>query len=202
LKRQTKQHGWQRSSKIWNRTKYCKLKLIFAEDKDLEEIIYREGSVKRILLYVFSFVAIFVFTTIFMASEKDLEIFYWVLNIAAFLVCLLVIILEEDKMISCDKFRCTIKKKRFWELSPKSFSFRWDEISETVFFADGETREFYVVINGSKEQLITGRAYLNELDYLINTVNAATPHLPYVWEKPDDWLTSKIEISRYRKVAR
>ena len=168
----------------------------------MNQQIFKTSPVKRILIYLFSFVAAFVFTSIFLSAER-FKIFYWALNIVFFAFCFLLIIFEEDTTIICDEVGCTVKKKRFWQSSGKSYGFGWNEVSETEYYADAETsREFYIEVDGVKRKLLTADFSFDDTDYFIETVNQATPHLPYVWEKNDGLIASTFEGRRYSKVAR
>ncbi len=169
---------------------------------NMEQQVFKENPIKRILIYVVGFIPVFVFTTIFMA-DKSLEIYYWVINIFVFAICLLLIIFEEDTTIICDEVGCTMKKKRFWQNSGKIYDFKWNEVSGTEYSADAESsREFYIEIDGMKRKFLTSHTSLDNFDYFISTVNYATPHLSYFWEKQDGWVSNNFEGRRYKKVAR
>ncbi len=168
----------------------------------MNQQIFETNSVKRILIYLFSFVAVFIFTSIFLTTER-FKIFYWVINATNFALCFLLIFFDTDTAIICDDVGCTVKRKRFWDRSGESFGFRWNEVSETEYYADADTsREFYVEINGVKTKLLTADFSLDDADYFIETVNQATPHLPYFWGKNDGLIASTFEGRRYSKVAR
>ena len=171
-----------------------------AADKKMQ--IFKTSPFKRILFWLVAFVASFVFTSILLTYER-FKVFYWAINIVIFALCFLFIFFDTDTTIICDEVGCTVKKKIFWKKSGESYSFKWNEVSETEYFADAETnREFYVEINGVKRQLLTAEFSLDDFDYFIETANQATPHLPYVWEKNDGLIASTFEARRYNKVVR
>lgn len=166
----------------------------------MEQILIKESATRRILFWIGGFIAVFVFTTIFLAG-KGFDVFYWGLNIAVFLVCLIAILLEENTTIFCDKTTCTVVKKKFWEAAGKSQVFKWDEVSETAFYADDETRAFYVEANRRTINLLTNSS-IADFDYVIETVNQSTPQLSYTWKKDDGMIGEMFESRRFIKVNR
>ncbi len=159
----------------------------------------KTSPVKRILMYLFTCVVVFVLTTFFLADKT----YFWVINILIFSVCFLFIVFEKDSIIVCDQNGCTVKEKRFWQSSGESYSFRWNEVSETEYYADTDTsRAFYVEINSVKRKILTSNFSFDDTDYFIETVNQATPHLPYIWERNEGVVASAFEARRYTKVGR
>ncbi|MGI8545313.1 MAG: hypothetical protein ACR2MD_17780 [Aridibacter sp.] len=168
----------------------------------MKQQLFKTSPVKRIMIYLFSIVLTFVLTSIFLMGERFTNI-YWAINILIFAVCFLFIIFESDITIICDEVSCTVKKKRFWQTSGESSGFQWNEVSETEFYADVEAnRKFYVEINGEKRELLTVHFSHDDFDYFIRTVNYATPHLSYFWEKQNGWVSNNFEGRRYKKAAR
>ncbi|HMS39148.1 MAG TPA: hypothetical protein PKE69_02900 [Pyrinomonadaceae bacterium] len=168
----------------------------------MSQQIFRTNPVKRILIYLCVIVAVFVFTSIFLTAER-FKVFYWAINILTFAICLLLIIFETDTTIICDEIGCDVKKKTLWGSFSENYGFKWSEVSETEYFADAESsREFYVEINGVKRKILTTEFSLNDFDYFIETVNQATPHLPYIWQKNDGLVASTFEGRRYGKISR
>ncbi len=167
----------------------------------MKQIIFKESPVARNIAFVVSFVAIFICTTIFLADDHP--IFYWALNIGIFASFLIMIIFGDHTTIICDEFGCTVKRKIFWQKSGESYSFKWLEVSETEYVADGEYgRKFYLEIDGVKREIVSAEASLDDFDYFIRTVNSATPHLPYIWEKGDGWINRNFDAKRYKRVSR
>lgn len=168
----------------------------------MEQQIFKTNPVKRILIYLFSFVAVFIFTSIFLTDGR-FSFLYWAINIFTFAVCFLLVIFETDTTIICDESGCKVRNKSLWNRSAENYDFKWSEVSGTEYFADGETaREFYVETKSVKRKLMTSDFSFDDLDSFIETVNRATPHLPYFWEKNDGWVSSTFEGRRYDKVAR
>ncbi len=168
----------------------------------MRQHIFKNSPVKRILIYLCVIVTVFVFTSIFLTAER-FKVFYWAINILTFAICLLLIIFETDTIIICDEIGCNVKKKTIWGSFSENYDFKWNEVLETEYFADAESsREFYVEINGVKRKILSADFSFDDFDYFIDTVNQATPHLPYVWEKNDGAIASMFEGRRYAKIAR
>lgn len=168
----------------------------------MEQQIFRESTVKRILYYAVAIVFTFIFSTVLLSGE-DWKTYYWALNIGVIIFCLFSLIFEKDTTIICDEIGCTVNKKKLWKTSGESYGFKWREVTATEYYADGETnREFFLEINGVQTKILTSGTSLDDFDYFIRTVNSATLHLPYFWEKGDGWVSNNFEGRRYKKVAR
>jgi hypothetical protein len=110
-----------------------------------------------------------------------------------FAIGLLIFSFDKKKTIILDSMGCQVQAKRYWTRFEETYDFKWSEVTATkVIFheADGgdgdnlERTHFEVVANGQARELKQWDKFSSKsFDRIIDLVNEATPHLPYIWVK-------------------
>ena len=140
---------------------------------------------------------------------------FLICGIATALTTILIIWLTMKKTtIAVDLIGCDVKTSRPVGQS-QTKRFEWKDVNSTSIFSkthtvslEGDTikeHTFKVVVKGKSIDLITrGTVLRRDLVKLTAAVNAATPHLPYVWEECRTNETRRIldTISPYCKISR
>lgn len=110
-----------------------------------------------------------------------------------FAIGLLVFSFDKKKTITFDSVGCQVQTKSYWKSFEETYDFKWGEVTATkVIFTevdggDGDNLKrthFEVVANGQARELKQwDRFSAKSFERIIELVNEATPHLPYIWVK-------------------
>ena len=129
-----------------------------------------------------------------------------------FAIGLLVLSFAEKKTITFDSVGCQVRAKHYWKSFEETYDFKWSEVTaaRVIFYeADGgdggtSTRtHFEVVVNGQARELKQwDRFSAKSFDRVIELVNEATPHLPYVWVKGTTNVEGMEKAAGFSKVSR
>ena len=135
-------------------------------------------------------------------------------GIFTILVTFLSLSFTPKKKVVCNAEGCEILVTTFWNSSPDSDSFRWNEVTDTnlieaeVAKLDGgivTTYFFEIEVGEQKKWLLNHKMTSKKtISELIELINEATPQLKYVWEKTADFGDRQVivEVRKYSKVAR
>lgn len=143
-------------------------------------------------------------------TPAKLTVIFFFANSVILLIIFLVAGFSEKRTVTCYPKGCDINSTNFWNTYYKSESFGWREVSEINLGEQYIGKGGYVayleaIVRHQPRRLMTRHRYSkNAFDALVEYINEATPHLPYVWEKPANFGDRQVidEIKGFSKVTR
>ena len=134
----------------------------------------------------------------------------WCAFLPAFAIVFLIRSFTKKRVVTCHESGCDINVTNFWQSVHEADSFRWADVVDTNIveeYVDKGARSLFLDVELTTGPKRVFAKYLSSPGHfveLLKFVDAATPHLPYVWETTRDFGDRQVivDVGDFSKVAR